>query len=213
MDNLFNKIANDPRVRAARDAVANLPPPVKKVAKVGMIGVGTSIVVLATPPLLGFTASGVAAGSLAAGIQSAVYGAAVPAGSLFAILQSVGATATIVPALIAGASATGIAGAVEAGQEQGPGANEGDGANGPGDKETDEQSETGGQEKRNEGKEQDFTGDEKALLGNSGNDSQRVSSHEETRLQVDHPGENQSPMRHSLDLRLREMFRPRNNER
>jgi hypothetical protein len=44
--------------------VDNLPTPVKKVAKVGMIGVGAGVAVFAVPPLLGFTASGVAAGKL-----------------------------------------------------------------------------------------------------------------------------------------------------
>lgn len=51
-------------------------------------------------------------GSAAAFIQSVCYGAAVPAGSIFAILQSVGATGTIVPAVVAGlggaASAAGV---------------------------------------------------------------------------------------------------------
>ncbi|CAE7057884.1 unnamed protein product [Rhizoctonia solani] len=74
--------------------------------------VGGSVVAAAVlvTPLLGFTASGVAAGSLAAAIQSAFYGAAIPAGSLFAILQSIGATGVLVPAITAGLGAAGIAG-------------------------------------------------------------------------------------------------------
>ncbi|CAE6407340.1 unnamed protein product [Rhizoctonia solani] len=207
MDNFVNKIMNDPNVRAARDAVENLPPPVKKAAKVGMIGVGTSIAVLATPPLLGFTASGVAAGSLAAAIQSAVYGAAVPAGSLFAIMQSVGATATIVPALIAGASATGIAGAVEASQAQGPegsGEEEGearDGAN--------EQNLNMDEEKRDEDKEEEFA----VLVANPGNENQRVSSlHREVPIRVASL-EDGNPRGYLLNAgQGGEVFRPRNNQ-
>ncbi|KAG8731600.1 hypothetical protein FRC11_003386, partial [Ceratobasidium sp. 423] len=61
--------------------------------------------VLIATPLLGFTASGVAAGSIAAAIQSAVYGAAVPAGSLFAIMQSIGATGVLLPAITVGLGA------------------------------------------------------------------------------------------------------------
>ncbi|GAB1526470.1 hypothetical protein RhiTH_009637 [Rhizoctonia solani] len=131
-----------------------MPPPVKKVAKVGAIGVGTGVAVFAVPPLLGFTASGVAAGSVAAAIQSAVYGAAVPAGSLFSIMQSVGATATIVPALVAGASATGIAGAVEAGQGQGQGPDDNGEQREDGDKEAQEDKENEDLEKQSEGENQ-----------------------------------------------------------
>ncbi|CAE6511380.1 unnamed protein product [Rhizoctonia solani] len=71
-------------------------------AKWAAIGGLVVTVGVAATPLLGFGAGGVAAGSLAAAIQSAFYGAAVPAGSLFAILQSIGATGVIGPALIAG---------------------------------------------------------------------------------------------------------------
>ncbi|CAE6489260.1 unnamed protein product [Rhizoctonia solani] len=66
--------------------------------------------VLIATPLLGFTASGIAAGSLAAAIQSAVYGAAVPAGSLFAIMQSIGATGVFLPAIMAGLGAGTVCG-------------------------------------------------------------------------------------------------------
>ena len=50
---------------------------------------------MASPFLIhcaGFTVGGVAAGSLAAGIQSIFYGGTVLSTSLFALLQSVGAT-------------------------------------------------------------------------------------------------------------------------
>ncbi|CAE6438866.1 unnamed protein product [Rhizoctonia solani] len=172
-----------------------------------MIGVDTSIAVLATPPLLGFTASGVAAGYLAAAIQSAVYGAAVPTGSLFAIMQSVGATATIVPALIAGASATGIAGAVEASQAQGPGGSgeeEGearDGAN--------EQSWNVDEEKRDEDKEE-FA----KLVANPGNENKRVSSlHGEAPIRVASLREDGNPRGYLLNAgQGGEVFRPRNNQ-
>ncbi|KAF8721204.1 hypothetical protein RHS02_08936, partial [Rhizoctonia solani] len=65
----------------------------------------TTIIVMVTPPFLGFTASGIAAGSLAAAIQSVFYGAAVPAGSLFSIMQSIGAIGVFLPAIAAGLSA------------------------------------------------------------------------------------------------------------
>ncbi|KAB5593741.1 Transmembrane protein [Ceratobasidium theobromae] len=42
------------------------------------------------PLLLGFGPAGVIAGSIAAGFQSAAYGAFTPAGGLFAVLTSVG---------------------------------------------------------------------------------------------------------------------------
>ncbi|CUA70982.1 hypothetical protein RSOLAG22IIIB_09260 [Rhizoctonia solani] len=75
-------------------------------AKYAAVGAAiTTTVVWIAPPLLGFTASGVAANSIAAAIQSIYYGGFVPAGSLFAILQSIGATGTLVPALVAGLGA------------------------------------------------------------------------------------------------------------
>ncbi|CAE6528787.1 unnamed protein product [Rhizoctonia solani] len=67
--------------------------------------------VLIVTPLLGFAAPGVAAGSIAAAIQSAVYGAAVPTGSLFAIMQSIGATGVFLPAITAGLGAGACCGA------------------------------------------------------------------------------------------------------
>lgn len=57
------------------------------------IGAGT-VAVFGAPFVisgLGFTAGGVAAGSIAAGVQSAFYGGAVASGSVFAVLQSAGA--------------------------------------------------------------------------------------------------------------------------
>lgn len=57
------------------------------------IAVGVVAILVATGLLhaVGFTAAGVAAGSLATVIQSIFYGARVASGSLFAILQSAGA--------------------------------------------------------------------------------------------------------------------------
>ena len=62
----------------------------------------TAVGVLAAPVVagaalgaVGFTSAGVAVGSIAAGIQSAVYGGSVAAGSLFALCQSAGATGVI----------------------------------------------------------------------------------------------------------------------
>ncbi|CAE6462610.1 unnamed protein product [Rhizoctonia solani] len=85
-------------------------------AKVAGVGLGVGAAVFVTPLLMGFGFGGVVAGSIAAGIQSVVYGAAVPAGSWFAIMQSIGATATLVPALLAGGGAAGAAGIVAGGQ-------------------------------------------------------------------------------------------------
>ncbi|KAF8707529.1 hypothetical protein RHS03_03386, partial [Rhizoctonia solani] len=74
---------------------------IKGIGAGAAVGVG----VFVAPPLLGFTTAGVAAGSVAALVQSAVYGGAVQAGSAFAIMQSIGATGTMVPAVVAAASA------------------------------------------------------------------------------------------------------------
>ena len=65
--------------------------------------VGGSVAVVAAPFVLtaaGFTTGGIAAGSIAASIQSAVYGGTVASTSVFAGLQSAGAAGL-------GASATG----------------------------------------------------------------------------------------------------------
>ena len=59
--------------------------------------------------LVGFTKAGVAAGSLAATAQSALYGGLVPAGGAFALLQSWGATMSAVSALKSAAMAVAAA--------------------------------------------------------------------------------------------------------
>ena len=59
-----------------------------------MAGVAGGLTIAAAPAALaamGFTAAGVAAGSVAATTQSAVYGKYVASGSAFALAQSVGA--------------------------------------------------------------------------------------------------------------------------
>lgn len=59
------------------------------------VGVATGLAAAAAAPLVlgavGFTTAGVAAGSIAASVQSAVYGGSVASGSAFALLQSAGA--------------------------------------------------------------------------------------------------------------------------
>ena len=55
---------------------------------------------------VGFTSTGVAAGSIAAGVQSTLYGGSVAAGSVFALCQSAGATGVIGSAATAGIAAT-----------------------------------------------------------------------------------------------------------
>ncbi|PFX19527.1 Interferon alpha-inducible protein 27-like protein 2A [Stylophora pistillata] len=59
------------------------------------MGIGGGAIAVAAAPFalsaIGFTTAGVAVGSVAAGIQSAVYGGAVASGSIFAGLQSAGA--------------------------------------------------------------------------------------------------------------------------
>lgn len=57
---------------------------------------------------VGFRAAGVKAGSIAAGVQASVYGAAVPAGSMFATLQSWGVTGALTDTLGAAALPVGI---------------------------------------------------------------------------------------------------------
>ncbi|KAJ7439521.1 hypothetical protein B0H11DRAFT_566047 [Mycena galericulata] len=67
-------------------------PKAAKAAGVGLLVVGGIVVIPAILVgilnLLGFSAGGVTAASAAAGIQSLVYGAAVPSGSLFALAQA-----------------------------------------------------------------------------------------------------------------------------
>ncbi|KAJ1464861.1 hypothetical protein T484DRAFT_1867412 [Baffinella frigidus] len=64
-------------------------------------GAGLGGAALIAPAVAGFTAEGVAAGSVAAAWQSSI-GGSVAAGSNFAALQSFGATMTVAPAAGAG---------------------------------------------------------------------------------------------------------------
>ncbi|EJT96621.1 hypothetical protein DACRYDRAFT_25571 [Dacryopinax primogenitus] len=84
----------------------------------GGVAVG-SVVVCATPlllPVVGFGAAGVTSGSLAAGIQAALYGSTVPAGSLFALAQSFGAGGALGAQAVAAVQAGGaVTGAISAG--------------------------------------------------------------------------------------------------
>ena len=57
---------------------------------------GVKAVASAVAGVLGFTAVGVATGSVAAGVQSVVYGAAVTTGGLFAGAQSLAMTGAAV---------------------------------------------------------------------------------------------------------------------
>ena len=80
-----------------------------KIATIAIVG-GVGAAALATAPiLLGFSASGVVAGSLAAGFQAGLGN--VMAGSAFACLQSLAATGTLGAVQLAGgaAAAAGIA--------------------------------------------------------------------------------------------------------
>ncbi|ESO87214.1 hypothetical protein LOTGIDRAFT_229342 [Lottia gigantea] len=64
--------------------------PITWASCMAVVGVGGLVLGAAILPLLGFTSTGIAAGSWAAWIMS-LYGGSVPAGSLFALLQSTGA--------------------------------------------------------------------------------------------------------------------------
>ena len=84
-------------------------PPSNTAQKIAAAAVG----VLAAPVIagaalgaVGFTSTGVAIGSIAAGVQSALYGGSVAAGSVFALCQSAGATGVIGSAATAGIVAT-----------------------------------------------------------------------------------------------------------
>jgi len=78
--------------------------------------VATGLAAVAAAPLVlgaaGFTAGGVAAGSIAASVQSAVYGGSVASGSVFALLQSAGAAGI---GAAANATIAGTAGGITAG--------------------------------------------------------------------------------------------------
>ncbi len=63
----------------------------KEYVKIALGGVATIVAVKLGIHAIGFTATGVAARSIAAVIQSVVYGGAVASTSIFAVLQSVGA--------------------------------------------------------------------------------------------------------------------------
>lgn len=72
-----------------------------------MCGAAAGVAFVAGGPwalrVLGFTVGGVAAGSVAAAIQSFFYGGSVAAGSAFALAQSVGAVGVSVGAIVKGA--------------------------------------------------------------------------------------------------------------
>ena len=74
-------------------------------ASIGTIAaIGTTYIL----PAVGFCAAGLQAGSIAAGVQASVHGAAVPAGGIFATLQSWGATGAMAGTLGAAAVPVGI---------------------------------------------------------------------------------------------------------
>ncbi|CAE6474988.1 unnamed protein product [Rhizoctonia solani] len=68
-------------------------PHIRRILLIAGVGVGVAVLVPFTIATLGFGPAGVAAGSAAAAWQSAAYGGAVSAGSIFAVLQSLGMTA------------------------------------------------------------------------------------------------------------------------
>jgi len=72
--------------------------------KKAAIIVGGAVAVPVTLAIVGFAPAGIAAGSIAAGIQSGIGN--VVAGSVFAVLQSA-ATAPVVTSLVGGAAAAG----------------------------------------------------------------------------------------------------------
>lgn len=81
------------------------PPIAISVSTGAVAAIGTTYVL----PVVGFCTAGVKAGSVAAGVQAAVYGGSVPAGSAFATLQSWGATGAIAGTLGVAALPVGIA--------------------------------------------------------------------------------------------------------
>ena len=68
----------------------------------GAIGVGISLMKTGFVSLMGFKSAGVAAGSMAAGVQAGIGNVA--AGSTFALFQSIGATGALIspPLVICG---------------------------------------------------------------------------------------------------------------
>ncbi|KAF8602179.1 hypothetical protein BDV93DRAFT_524206 [Ceratobasidium sp. AG-I] len=99
---LYNKIFQDPRVRKVLDKIAQYFPIERCITIAIGSAVASGLITFVVIPLIGFTPGGVAANSIAASIQSAVYGGNVTSGSIFAILQSLGATASALPALLVG---------------------------------------------------------------------------------------------------------------
>ena len=75
-------------------------------AAVGVLAAPVLVIAGAALGAVGFTSTGVAVGSIAAGVQSALYGGSVAAGSVFALCQSAGATGVIGSAATAGIVAT-----------------------------------------------------------------------------------------------------------
>ena len=76
----------------------------KNAIKAGLVGAGTSTLLFNAPAMLGFGAAGIAKGSIAAWMMS-LSGGATQAGSVVAILQSVGAVGF---GLMGGAAILGI---------------------------------------------------------------------------------------------------------
>ncbi|KAI5928111.1 hypothetical protein F4810DRAFT_706004 [Camillea tinctor] len=81
-------------------------------ATAGGAWVATFTASISAALISGFGSGGVVLGSIAAGVQSILYGAVVPAGSLFSTLTSMGALGTLVPAA---ATFGAVAGSVVAG--------------------------------------------------------------------------------------------------
>ena len=79
-----------------------------------LIASGITYAITTALSAIGFTAVGPAAGSIAAWAQAVVYGGAVPAGGLFAILQSIGMGGALGSAgvVVGGLSLAALSGAI-----------------------------------------------------------------------------------------------------
>ncbi|KAG8743860.1 hypothetical protein FRC10_011328 [Ceratobasidium sp. 414] len=81
-----------------------------------LIGLGVAAAILVLVPLgvatAGFGPAGIIAGSVAAGLQSALYGGLVPAGGLFAGLTSVAMTGVVMEMVAVPAAVAGVVGSV-----------------------------------------------------------------------------------------------------